>query len=144
MTKLFVWVAKNRILKWIMSTDIHQESSKKLNLNASFCCAAQWVTGKLPPTTSLKRLKFVTNHQQTITDFRQLPIPRVHEEQIAMKARVKKRRCLRVQVIAKVRQAYNPSYYITLNSKCQLNAHCTLIGRNCMLLFVFLLSDEAS
>jgi hypothetical protein len=38
-----------------------------------------------------------------ISDFRQRPIPTVHKDHITMKARVKKRHCLRVQVIAKVR-----------------------------------------
>ena len=44
------------------------------------------------------RLKFVTNHKQSISDFRQRPIPSVHEEQNVMKAQVKKRQFLRVQV----------------------------------------------
>jgi len=61
-----------------------------------------------------------------------------------MKARVKKMQFLGVQVIVKVRQAYNPSHYIRLNPVCRLNARCISIGRNCMLLFVFPLQDEAS
>ena len=85
-------------------------------MNASLRSAAQWVTGKLLRTSYLEHLKFVTNHEQTISDFRQRPIPRVHEEQIVMKAQVKQMQFLRVQVI----------------------------GRNCMLVFVFALSAEAS
>jgi len=127
-----------------MWTDFHQESSKRWNLNASLYSAAQSVTGMLPPTSYLEWLKFVTNHEQTISDFRHRPIPRVHEEQIVMKAGVKKMRFLRVQVIVKVRRAYNPSHYIRLNPVCRLNARCTSISRNCMLLFVFPVSDKAS
>ena len=127
-----------------MWTDFHQESSKRYNMNASLCSVAQSVTGKLLPTSYLECLKFVTNHEQTMSDFRQRPIPWVHEEQIVMKAWVKKMQFLRVQVIVKVRRAYNPSHYISLNPVCRLNARCTSIGRNCMLWFVFALSDEAS
>jgi hypothetical protein len=36
----------------------------------------------------LERLRFMTNHKQTISDFRQCPIPRVHEDHNVMKARV--------------------------------------------------------
>jgi len=127
-----------------MWTDFHQESSKRYNLNGSLCSAAQSVTGKLLPTTYHECLKFVTNHSQSISDFRHRPIPRVHEEQIVTKARVKKRQFLRVQVIVKVRRACNPSHYIRWYPACRLNARWTSIGRNCMLLFVFPLSDEAS
>ena len=127
-----------------MWTYFHQESSKRYNMNASLCSVAQSVTGKLLPTSYFVCLKFVTNHKQTKADICQCPILRMHEEQIVMKARVKKMQFLRVQVIFKVRRAYNPSHYIRLNSVCRLNARCTSIGRNCMLLFVFALSDEAS
>ena len=75
---------------------------------------AQLVTGKLPPTTYLERLKFMTNYKQTISDFRQPLIRRVHEEQIVTKAGVKKTQFLRVQVIVKVRRGCNPSHYIGL------------------------------
>jgi len=120
-------------------------SAQRLNrwLNISLCSAAQSVIGKLPPTAYIECLKFVTSHKQTISDFRQCPIPRVHEEQIGMKAWVKKKQFLRVQEIVKVRQTYNPSHYIRLNPACQLNASCTSIGRNGMLLFIFPLSDKA-
>jgi len=75
-------------------------SAQRLNrwLIASLCWPAQSVTGKVMPTAYLERLKFVTNHQQTISDFRQNPIPNVHEEQIVMKAQVKKRQLSTVQV----------------------------------------------
>jgi len=90
------------------------------------------------------RLKVVTNHQQMISDFRQQPIPRVPEEQIVMKAGVRTTQFLRVQVTVKVRRACIPSHCIGLNPACLLNACCTSIGRNCKLLFLFPLSDEAS
>jgi hypothetical protein len=61
-----------------------------------------------------------------------------------MKTRVKKRLFLTVEVIVNVRRAYNLSHYIRLDPVCQLNAPCTSIGLNCMLLIVFPLSDEAS
>jgi hypothetical protein len=61
------------------------------------------VTGKVPPTSDLERRMFVTDHEETISDFPQSPIRRVHEEQIVMKARVKKWQFLRVQVTVKVR-----------------------------------------
>jgi len=64
---------------------------------------AQSVTCKLSPTAYLEHLKLVTNHKQMISDFCQCPIPRVHEEQIVMKAQVSKRHFLRVQVTVKVR-----------------------------------------
>jgi hypothetical protein len=89
-------------------------------------------------------LKFVTNHKQTISDFLQRPIPRVHKDQIVMKARVRTTQFLRVQVTVKVRRACNPCHSIRLNPACLFNARCISIGRNCMLLFVFPLSDEAS
>jgi len=89
-------------------------------------------------------LKFVTNHKQMMSDFLQRPIPRVHKDQNVMKARVKTTQFLRGQVTFKVRQACNPSHSIRLNPACQFNARCTSIGRNCMPLFVFPLSDEAS
>ena len=75
-------------------------SAQRLNqwLIASHCSAAQLVTGKLLPSAHLKRLKFMTNHKRTISDFHQYPIPRVHEEKIVMKARVKKWQLLSVQV----------------------------------------------
>jgi hypothetical protein len=85
----------------------------------------------------------MTNHKENLSHFRQHPIPTVHEEQIMMKARVKKMQFLTLQVIVKVRRTYNPSPYIELNPVCCLNDHCTSIGHNCMLLFVFPLSDEA-
>jgi len=113
-------------------------------MNGSLCSAAQSVTGKLPPTTCYECLKFVTNPKQSISDFRQCPIPRVYEEQTVTKAQVKKRQFLRVQVIVKVRRACNPSHYMKLYPACRLNARWTLIGWNCMLLFVFPHSDEAS
>jgi len=125
-----------------MWTDFNQESSHGDNLNGSLCSVAQLVTGKLAPAGYFERLEFMTKHTQTISDFRQCPIPRVHEERIVMKARVKKRQFLRVQVTVKVRGACNPSHYIRLNLACQFNAHCTSIGWNWMLLFVFLLSDD--
>jgi hypothetical protein len=50
--------------------------------------ASEWQS--LLSGSYLERLKFVTNHEQTISDFCQRPIPRVHAEQILMKARVKK------------------------------------------------------
>jgi hypothetical protein len=89
-------------------------------------------------------LKFVTNHKQMISDFLQRPIPRVHKDQIMMKARDRTMQFLRVQVTVKVRQACKPSHSITLNPACLFNAPCTSIGQNCILLFDFLLSDEAS
>ena len=89
-------------------------------------------------------LKFVTNHKQTISDFLQCPIRRVHKDQIVIKARVRTMQFLRVQVTVKVRRACNPSHFIRLNSACLFNARCISIGRNCMLLFIFPLSDEAS
>jgi len=91
-----------------------------------------------------ERLKFETNHKQTISDFRQHPIPRVHEVQIVMKAWIKNWQFLSIQVTVIVRQAYNPSHYIRLYPACRFNSRCTSIGRNCMLLMVFPLSDEAS
>jgi hypothetical protein len=97
-----------------------------------------------PPPHNLNAWEFVTNHKQTISDFRHYPIHRAHENQIMTKAHVKNLLFLKVQVIAKVRQACNPSHYITLYSACWLNFCWTSIGRNCMMLFIFLLSDEAS
>ena len=47
-------------------------------------------------------------------------------------------------IIVKVRRSYNPSHYIRLYPICSLNTRCASIGRNCMLLFVFPLSDESS
>jgi hypothetical protein len=47
---------------------------------------AQPVMGKLLHTVYLERLKFVTNHKQTISDFHQYPNPRVYEVQIVMTA----------------------------------------------------------
>jgi hypothetical protein len=102
------------------------------------------MAGKLQSTGYLERLKFVTNHSLMTSDFRQHLIPRGREEQIVMKARVNTRQFLRVQVIVNVRRAYNPSHYISFNPVCQLNAHCTSIGQNWMLLFVVPLSDGAS
>jgi len=135
---------KNRILKKIMWTNFHQQSSKRWNLNGSLSSAAQCVTGKLPPNAYLERLMFVTNHKQTISDFHQCSISRVHEEQIVMKARVKKRHILRVQVTVNVMQACNCSHYITLYPACRFNASCTSIGQNWILFLGFLLSAEAS
>jgi hypothetical protein len=89
-------------------------------------------------------LKSVTTHKRMIYDFLQHPIPTVHEEQIKMKAQVRTRQFLRVQVTVKDRRAWNPIHYISLNPSCLINACCTSIGRNCILLFAFLLSDEAS
>ena len=63
------------------------------------------VTRKLPPTAYLERQRIVANHEQTISNFRQSPIPRVHEEQLVMIAPVKKRQFLRVQVTVLVRRA---------------------------------------
>jgi hypothetical protein len=91
------------------------------------------VTGKLTPTSYLEPLMFVINHEQTISDFRQTAIQMVHEEQIVMQARVKKMQFQRVQEIVKVRRAYNPNHFISLNPVYRLNAHCNSIGRNCML-----------
>jgi len=88
--------------------------------------------------------KSVTNHNQTISDLLQHPIPTVHAEQMVMKAQVKKRQFLRVQVTVKVRRACNPRHCIRLNPACRFNACWTSIGRNCMLLFIFPLSDETS
>jgi hypothetical protein len=64
--------------------------------------------------------------------------------QIVMKAQVKNRQFLTLQVTVKVRRAYNPSHYIRLNPACKFNSRCTSIERNCMLLLVFPLSDTAS
>jgi hypothetical protein len=60
----------------------------------------------------------VANHKQSLYNLSQCPIPRVYEEQLMMKAGVKKRQFLRVQVIVKVRGAYNPSHSIGLNPAC--------------------------
>ena len=58
-------------------------------------------------------------------DFGQHPIPRVDQERIVIKARIKKWQFLRVQVIVKVRRAYNPCDYMTLNPVCQLHTRGT-------------------
>jgi len=102
------------------------------------------VTSKLQPTIYLQWVKFVTNDKKKISDFRQRPIPRVHEEHILINTWVMKRQFLWVQVTVKVTRAYNPGHNMRLNPAYQFNAHCTSIGENCMLLFVLLLSDEAS
>jgi len=67
------------------------------------------VTGKLPPTAYLEYLNCATNHKQTISDFRQCPIARVHEDEIVMNAWVKRRQLRRVQVTVKVRLATIPA-----------------------------------
>jgi len=90
------------------------------------------------------RLKFMTNHKQTKSDFFLCAISTVHKDQIVMKAQVRTTQFLRVQVTVKVRQACNPSHCIRLNSACLFNACCTSIGRNCMLLFIIPLLNEAS
>jgi hypothetical protein len=102
------------------------------------------VTGKLPPSSYLECLKFVTNHKQMVSDFLQRPIPRVHNDQIVMKSPVKKSQFLRVQVIVKEWQAYNPTHYTRLNLVCLLTARYTSIDRNCMPSFGILLSDDIS
>jgi len=56
-------------------------------------------------------MKFVTNLKQTLSDFRQCQIRSVHEEQIVMKAPVKKTQLLRVAVTVKVRRACSRSHY---------------------------------
>jgi len=89
-------------------------------------------------------LKFVTNHTQTISDFLQRPISSVQKDQIVMKAWVRTMQCLIVHVTVTVRRACISSHCIGLNSPCLFNACCTSIGWNCMVLFVFPLSDEAS
>ena len=83
--------------------DFEQESSKRELLDASLRSAAQSGTGKPPPTAYLERLQFVANHKLSISDFRQCLIRSVREEQIVMKAHVKKRQFLRVHVSVKVR-----------------------------------------
>jgi len=102
--------------------------------------SAQWLN-RWPASA---RLKCVTNHIQTISDFLRSPIARLDEEQNLMTARIKTTQFLKVQVTVKVRRACNPSHCIRLNAACRFNACCTSIGRNCMLLFVFSLWDEAS
>jgi hypothetical protein len=120
------------------------ELKERLNMNASHFSAAQLVTGKLLPSAYFEHLKFVTNHEQTISDFCQHSIQTVREDEIVMKARVKKLQFLRVQDIVKVRRAYNTSHYIRLNPHGNSILPAPQLARNCMLLFVFLLSDEAS
>ena len=127
-----------------MWTSFHQESMTRWNLNGSLCSAAQSVISKFPPSGLLDHVKFVTNPKQTISHYCQRAIGRVHEDHIVMKAQVRKRQFLRVQVTVKVWRACNPSHYIRLNLACQLNGRCTSMGRNCTLLFSFPLSDEAS
>jgi len=127
----------------IMWTDFYQASSKRENLNGSLCSMAQLVTGKPLPTTYLERLKFTTNYKM-ISDFPPLPIPRVHKEQIVMKAWVNETLFLRVQVTVIVRWDCNHSLYIRLNPNCYFNSCCTSIGPNCFLLFIFPLSGETS
>jgi hypothetical protein len=90
------------------------------------------------------RLRFTTNHRQTISDVLQRAIPREHAEQIVMKACVRTMQFLRVQVTVKLRRACNPSDCIRLNPACLLNACCTSSGHKCMLVFVFPLSHKVS
>jgi hypothetical protein len=88
--------------------------------------------------------EIVTHHKQTISSFRQHPIPQVDEQPIMRTARDKKRQFLRVQVTVKVSRDNKLSHYIRLNSACRFNACCTSIVRNCILLLLFPMSDEAS
>jgi hypothetical protein len=121
----------SRILKWIVRTDFHQESSKTLRI---------WMPVSAHPLNQWQassHLKLVTNHKQTISDFLQQPIPRVHKDQMVMKARVRTTQFLRVQVTVKVGWGCNPRHCIGLNSACLFNTRCTSIVRNCMLWFVF-------
>jgi len=101
-------------------------------------------TTKLPPTTYLECLNYVTNNKQMISHFRQYSIPRVHKVRTVRKSVAKKTLFLPVQVTVNVRWAYNPSKWNRLEPACWLNARWTLIGRNCMLFVVFPLPDWAS
>jgi hypothetical protein len=85
---LYVWAARNPYLNIDYEPIVIKRASKRYNLNASLSSTAQLVTGKMPPTAYLERLKSVTNFIQTISDFGKGPIPRVHEVQIMMKAQV--------------------------------------------------------
>jgi len=122
-------------------TDIHPESCNIQSLITWLYSSAELVLGKLLPTASLECLKFVTRLKQTISDFHQCAIPRVHELVIARKSRLKNRQFLRVLVTIKVREANNPSHYTRLNLACRINTGCTVIDQNYMLRFDIQLSD---
>jgi len=108
------------------------------------------VTGKLPPTAYLERLKFMTNHKQKISDFSQRPIPSVHEEKIVIKALVKKRQFLRVQVNRQSKaslQSQQLDFILRANSMlaapelagtacCYSSFHCQMKPHDAFILFL--------
>jgi len=121
-----------------MWTKFYQESSKRWRIWMAVSARQfdRWPAGSC--------LRFGTNHTQMISDFPQCAIPRVHNDQIVMKAWVRTAQFPRVQVTVKVRRACNPSHCIRFNPVCLFNARCTSICQNCMLLFVSPPSDGAS
>jgi len=78
-------LSKYDIFKKISQCDFNWESSKRFNLYGCYCITTELGTGQVAPSTYCEWLRIVTNFTRTMSDFHQLPIPRVHEELIIMK-----------------------------------------------------------
>ena len=142
MTNLNVWAARKPYLKIDYLNRFPSRELEEIESEWQSLLNDSMGDRQAPPTAYLERLKFVPNLKLTPSDFCQHPIPSVHEEQIVMKARDKKRQFLRVQVTVNIGEPAIAA--IGLYPACRFNASCTSICRNCMLLLVFPLSGEAS
>ena len=142
---MYVWAARNPYLNIDYEPiSIKRARRDRIRMAVSAQQLNRWAASSRPPhILSAWSLWQIMNWQYLISaDVQSQECMKYI--QIVMKAQVKNRQFLRVQVTVKVRRAYNPSHYIRLNPACRFNSRYTSIGQNCMPLLVFPLSDEAS